>query len=57
MKQKYLIPDIELIDAQMEDMIAASPGYGGTTDATEGNLSRQDDTNYGDLNVWDDDEE
>ena len=42
MKKIYQNPKIEIIKVQTTQMIANSPGYGGTTDANRNNLSRQD---------------
>lgn len=51
MKKTYQYPVIRIVKVQATQMIAASPGYGETTTATSGNLSRQG----GDF--WDDEEE
>lgn len=39
MKKKYFAPNMEVVKIQTQQMLAASPGYGGTTDATSGNLA------------------
>ena len=51
MKKIYQNPEIKIVKVQPTLMQAASPGYGGTTDAVSGNASRQGGS------FWDDDEE
>ena len=51
MKKTYQNPEITIVSVQTTPILAGSPGYGGTTTATEGNLSRQ----YGGA-FWDDEE-
>ena len=51
MKKTYQNPEMKIVKIQVSQMIAASPGYGGTTDKTSGNASRR----FG--GVWDDDED
>lgn len=48
MKKIYQIPEITIVMVQPTQIMAGSPGYGGETTATKGNLSRQ--------NFWDDEE-
>ena len=52
MKKIYQNPEIKIVKVKTAQMIAASPGYGGTTTAGSGNLSRE----YGG-SLWDDDED
>ena len=39
MKKTYIIPTLEVVRVQTQQMLASSPGYGGSTDATSGNLA------------------
>lgn len=39
MKKTYFIPSLEVVRVQTQQMLASSPGYGGTTTATSGNLA------------------
>lgn len=43
MKKIYQNPQIQIVKLQTAQIIASSPGYGGTTTATSGNLSREAD--------------
>ncbi|MBP1541431.1 MAG: hypothetical protein ILA25_04600 [Prevotella sp.] len=43
MKKTYINPEMNIVKIQTAQMIAASPGYGGNTNATSGNLSRRGD--------------
>ena len=52
MKKIYQNPEIKIVKVQTAQMVAASPGYGGSTGETSGNLSREF---RGSL--WDDDED
>lgn len=52
MKKIYQNPEIKIVKVQTAQIMAGSPGYGGNTIETSGNLSRE---NGGSL--WDDDEE
>ncbi|MBR1665555.1 MAG: hypothetical protein IJ699_04945 [Bacteroidaceae bacterium] len=49
MKKTYQNPKINIVKIQATQILAGSPGYGGTTDATSGNLSRE-------VSFWDDEE-
>ena len=40
MKKTYQNPQIQLVKLQTAQIIATSPGYGGSTTSTSGNLSR-----------------
>ena len=51
MKKTYQNPEMKIVKIQVSQMIAASPGYGGTTDATYGNASRRGGS------LWDDDDD
>lgn len=58
MKKIYLIPSITVVNVQTARMIATSnPGYGGKTDEIEGNLSRENDIEYRQYDVWEEEEE
>ena len=58
MKKIYLIPSITVVNVQTARMIATSdPRYGGETKETEGNLSRENDIEYRQYDVWEDEEE
>jgi len=37
MKKTYIYPEMQVMKIEVSTMLAASPGYGGSTDATEGN--------------------
>lgn len=50
MKKIYQNPETKIIKVQTAQMVAASPGYGGYTTETSGNLSRRGES------LWDDDE-
>ena len=39
---------MKIVKVQVSQMIAASPGYGSTTGAIEGNLSREDEVFFTD---------
>ena len=39
MKKKYIAPSMEVVKIQTAQLMAGSPGYGGDTTATEGNLA------------------
>ena len=41
MKKLYEIPAVQVVALQTAQLMAASPVFGGTTDATDGNLSRE----------------
>lgn len=41
MKKIYQIPGIKIVKLHATPILAGSPGYGGETKATSGNLSRQ----------------
>ncbi len=41
MKKTYQIPEVQVVKVQTTQMIASSPLYGGTTNATSGNMSRE----------------
>ena len=43
MKKIYQIPETHIVKIQTAQIIASSPGYGGETTATSGNLSREAD--------------
>ena len=49
MKKTYINPTMTIVKIQTAQMIAASPIYGGSTEATSGNLSREG-------SFWDDDD-
>ena len=49
MKKTYINPTMTIVKIQTAQMIAASPIYGGSTEATSGNLSRES-------SFWDDDD-
>ena len=51
MKKTYQNPEIKIVSVQTTPILAGSPGYGGSTNETRGNLSRQ----YGGA-FWDDEE-
>ena len=58
MKKIYLIPNINIVNVQTTQMIANSdPRYGGKTDETEGNLSREANNYSHRYDVWEDEEE
>lgn len=50
MKKTYQNPTTKIISVQTTPMLVTSPGYGSTTEATSGNLSRDA------SDLWDDDE-
>ena len=52
MKKIYVIPTIHVDSILPEEMLAASPGYGGTTDEESGNLSRQGGYSHHTNDVW-----
>jgi len=39
MKKQYKNPEMKVIKVQMAQLMAGSPGYGGTTNETNGNLA------------------
>ena len=39
MKKQYKNPEMKVIKVQMAQLMAGSPGYGGATDETNGNLA------------------
>ena len=39
MKKIYKNPEMKVVKVQMAQLMAGSPGYGGTTDETSGNLA------------------
>ena len=41
MKKTYINPEMQVMKIEVSTMLAASPGYGGSTDATEGNAARE----------------
>lgn len=41
MKKLYEIPAVQVVALQTAQLMAASPVFGGTTDETSGNLSRE----------------
>ena len=41
MKKTYIIPTLDIVKVHAPQLMAGSPGYGGTTDATSDNLSRE----------------
>ena len=49
MKKTYINPTMTIVKIQTAQMLAASPGYGGSTTETSGNLSRES-------SFWDDDD-
>ena len=51
MKHTYQHPEITVVKIATQQIIAASPGYGESTNASSGNLSR------GNGAAWDDEEE
>ena len=51
MKKTYQNPEMKIVKIQVSQILAGSPGYGGTTDAIDGNASRR----FG--GVWDDDDD
>lgn len=51
MKKTYQNPEIKIVKVQTAQIMAASPGYGGSTNETEGNLSRRGGS------LWDDEDE
>ena len=51
MKKIYQNPKIKIVKVQTAQMVASSPGYGGNTTESSGNLSRR----FGG-SLWDDDE-
>ena len=52
MKKIYQNPETKIVKIQTQyQMLAGSPGYGGTTTETSGNLSRRGNS------VWDEDDE
>ena len=59
MKKIYLIPSITVVNVQTARMIATSdPRYGGETEETEGNLSREGtDFSRRHHDVWEEEEE
>ena len=52
MKKTYQHPTTIVVKVHPVLLNSASPGYGGTTNATSGNLSRR-----GDDSFWDDEED
>lgn len=51
MKKIYQVPALTIVRVGMTPILAGSPGYGGETEQTNGNLSRRG----GD--IWDDEDE
>ena len=51
MKKIYQNPEIKIVKVQTAQIMVASPGYGGSTTETAGNLSRRGGS------LWDDDED
>ena len=51
MKKTYINPNINIVIIQASQILAGSPGYGETTTATSGNLSRESGGDF-----WDDEE-
>ena len=51
MKKIYQNPEIKNVRIQTSHIMVASPGYGGSTTESSGNLSRESGS------LWDDDEE
>ncbi|MBR1505503.1 MAG: hypothetical protein IJ614_05290 [Prevotella sp.] len=41
MKKTYIYPEMQVMKIEVSPMLAASPGYGESTDATEGNAARE----------------
>ncbi len=41
MKKTYIEPKNTVVSINLETLIAQSPGYGGTTEATNNNLGRE----------------
>ena len=41
MKKTYKNPELQVVKIQTQQMLAGSPGYGGTTEQTGGNLVRE----------------
>ena len=51
MKKTYINPTMTIVKIQTHhQMLAGSPGYGGSTEATSGNLSRES-------SFWEEDED
>ena len=50
MKKIYQNPEITVVKVQTSQMMAGSPGYGGTTNETSGNLAKES------WDMWTDDE-
>lgn len=53
MKKTYINPNINIVIIQASQILAGSPGYGGTTNETSGNLSREIDGGS-DSDLWND---
>lgn len=51
MKKIYKAPEMKIVKVETTQIMAGSPGYGGNTVETSGNLSR------GGGSLWDDDED
>ena len=47
MKKTYKNPEISVVKLDVAPMLAGSPGYGGTTTATSGNLAPEFDGYWG----------
>jgi len=41
MKKTYIYPEMQVMKIEVSTILAGSPGYGGSTDATEGNAARE----------------
>ena len=39
MKKQYKNPEIKVVKVQMAQLLAGSPGYGGSTNETSGNMA------------------
>ncbi|MBR0050306.1 MAG: hypothetical protein IJP74_13490 [Prevotella sp.] len=51
MKKTYKNPELKIVNVRTAQLMIASPGYGGSTNAVEGNLSRRRGSD------WEDDDE
>ena len=52
MKKTYIAPSFIIVDLKPRQILAASPGYGGTTALGSGNLSREYDDDIEDEDSW-----
>ena len=52
MKKTYIAPSFIMVDLKPRQILAASPGYGGLTSDTNGNLSRGYDDDIEDEDSW-----